>query len=169
MVMVKNKNLANMHPRKLKIDPNFKACQLEPGHEYLRNGIFVFNITRMCERIEQHMEAYKLIEIETATYDSGILLSALNQESIEQADLNRPIILAEIAPDRWESGTGVPENDFYIRGYNLMDGHHRLAKAIKNGIPTLQAYVLRMEQHLEFMAEGYEAYVDYWNGKLQEL
>lgn len=166
---MKNKNLTNKHPRKLEIDPNYKACPIEPGHEYLRNGIFVFNITRMWEQIEQHPEDYKLMEIETAAYNSGILLSGLNQESIEQADINRPIILAEIAPDRWESGTGVPENDFYIRGYNLIDGHHRLAKGIKHGVPMLKAYVLRMEQHLEFMAEGYETYVDYWNGKLQEL
>jgi ParB-like chromosome segregation protein Spo0J len=66
-------------------------------------------------------------------------------------------MLAEIAPDRFEMGMGVNPNIYYERGYNLIDGHHRVAKA----------YIVRMEQHINFLAEGYEQYVEYWNDKLK--
>ncbi|WKY43063.1 hypothetical protein Q5O14_10340 [Eubacteriaceae bacterium ES2] len=62
--------------------------------------------------------------------------------------------------------TRIPE-DYYSRGYNLIDGHHRLDKAKKYEVTALPAYIIRMEQHISFMTEGFEAYVGYWNGKLQ--
>lgn len=92
----------------------------------------------------------------------------MNKDYVEQADLGRPLIFAEIAPDRLEMGMRRADGDLYARGYNLLDGHHRLAKARKLGIQKLPAYVLRMEQHLPFPARSYETYVDYWKGKLEE-
>lgn len=62
---------------------------------------------------------------------------------------------------------GFPE-DFYSRGYNLIDGHHRLAKAEKCELASLSAYIIRMEQHISFMTEGFETYVGYWNNKLKQ-
>lgn len=156
------------HPRMLMADPNFKLCEIEEGHEVMPNGIFVFNITRLIEHIESHPEGYLHIEIEVPTYFDQRQKFELNEDYVEQADLGRPLILAEIAPDRLEMGMRGSESDLYARGYNLLDGHHRLAKARKHGIQTLPAYVLRMEQHLPFLARSYETYVEYWNGKLEE-
>lgn len=108
------------------------------------------------------------IEIDVAAYFDQRPNFELNEEYVERADLERPLILAEIAPDRLEMGMRGAERDVYARGYNLLDGHHRLTKARKQGIQTLPAYVLRMEQHLPFLARSYETYVEYWNGKLEE-
>jgi len=66
-------------------------------------------------------------------------------------DISKPIILAEICPER----------------YNVIDGNHRMAKARKLGVLKLQAYKLKMNQHIRFLItkEGYESYVQYWNSK----
>ena len=156
------------HPRMLVADPDFKLCEIEEGHEFMPNGIFAFNITRLIEHIESHPGDYLPIEIDVATYFDQRPNFELNEEYVERADLERPLILAEIAPDRLEMGMRGAERDLYARGYNLLDGHHRLAKARKHRIQMLPAYVLRMEQHLPFLARSYETYVEYWNGKLEE-
>ena len=68
--------------------------------------------------------------------------------------MDKPIILAEIRP-----GT-----------YNVLDGRHRLEKAMRNGIDLLDAYLLPPEQHMPFLTtmQGYNAYVQYWNDKLDD-
>lgn len=156
------------HPRMLVADPDFKLCEIEEGREYMPNGIFAFNITRLIEHIESYPEDFSPIEIDVAIYFDQRPNFELNEDYVEQADLERPLILAEIAPDRMEMWMRGAERDLYARGYNLLDGHHRLAKARKHGIQMLPAYVLRMEQHLPFLARSYETYVEYWNGKLEE-
>lgn len=156
------------HPRMLVVDPNFKLCEIEEGHEYMPNGIFAFNITRLIEHIEGHPHDLLKVEIDVATYFDQRPNFELNEDYVEQADLGRPLIFAEIAPDRLEMGMRRADGDLYARGYNLLDGHHRLAKARKLGIQKLPAYVLRMEQHLPFLERSYETYVDCWNGKLEE-
>ena len=49
-----------------------------------------------------------------------------------------------------------------------IDGQHRLEKARRLGLKTLPAVILRMEQHIPFLYEGYDRYVSYWDGKLIE-
>ncbi len=63
------------------------------------------------------------------------------------------MIIAEIAPKR----------------YNLIDGHHRMEKARRSGVETLPCYTLDVTHHVNFLTtrEAYDAYVKYWNGKLQ--
>lgn len=93
----------------------------------------------------------------------------VNSEFAKLADLNKPIILAEIAPDRLEHGYPTISKDYYSRGYNLIDGHHRLAKANNEGVEKITAYILRMEQHINFIIEGKEQYIEYWNSKLFQV
>ncbi|WKY43069.1 hypothetical protein Q5O14_10370 [Eubacteriaceae bacterium ES2] len=99
------------------------------------------------------------MQIAVADYSQLILNIDLNPEYVESADLAKPILFAEIAPDR-VGLTRIPE-DYYSRGYNLIDGHHRLNKAKKYEVTALPAYIIRMEQHISFMTEGFEAYVGY--------
>ena len=76
----------------------------------------------------------------------------INETHLDSVDVSKPVILAEIAPDR----------------YNLIDGHHRAEKAIRQKIETIKAYrLLKAQQHIQFLNshEGYEKYVDYWNDK----
>lgn len=74
---------------------------------------------------------------------------------------------AEIAPDRLYHGYPTIDQDFYSRGYNLIDGHHRLHKAHQLGHEEIiWAWILSMEQHCRFMFKGFEKYMEYWNDKL---
>lgn len=78
--------------------------------------------------------------------------AGLNEQALVAADLKRPVILAEIAPGR----------------YNLIDGHHRVAKARRGGVPSIPAYRIRCPEHVAFLTSkrAYEAYVEYWNSKV---
>lgn len=78
----------------------------------------------------------------------------LDEEAIRMADLSRPILLAEISP-------GL---------YNVIDGHHRLAKARREGTQGLPARRVYCPDHVPFLTStaAYEAYVEYWNGKLRD-
>lgn len=87
---------------------------------------------------------------------------------VETADLSRPIVVAEIAPDYCDFIPDFPENDWYARGYVCIDGQHRIEKATRLEIESLPAVVLRMEQHNPFLYKGYDRYTDYWNGKLKD-
>ena len=62
--------------------------------------------------------------------------------------------------------TAIFPADWKARGYNLIDGHHRLEKAYRHGMEELPAYILPMEHHVGFIFKGYKEYADYWNGKL---
>lgn len=72
---------------------------------------------------------------------------------MEHVEISRPIILAEIAPCR----------------YNVIDGNHRLQKAHRMGIKVIQAYRLNVTQHIEFLIskKAYTTYIEYWNSKLK--
>ncbi len=154
------------HPRAITLNPDFVPCVLGNNDEYLRNGIFVFNITKLNAYIDTHRDEFATADIDVDYYHRMFTCRELNEDYIKEADLARPVILAEIAPDRYEMGMRVNPDIYYERGYNLIDGHHRLAKAHGLGIKTLKAYIVRMEQHINFLTEGYEKYVEYWNDKL---
>jgi len=71
----------------------------------------------------------------------------LDEPTVQNADLTRPILFAEIAPAR----------------YNLIDGHHRVAKARRDGVPTVPVRKIGCLQHITFLtsAMAYEKYVEY--------
>ena len=78
--------------------------------------------------------------------------SVIDESHVESVDISIPIILAEICPNT----------------FNVIDGHHRLEKAYRNGIDGIKAYKLIPEQFIPFLTtvKGYEAFVEYWNSKL---
>lgn len=86
---------------------------------------------------------------------------------VEAADLTRPIVVAEIAPDYRDFVSDIPEKDWISRGYVCIDGQYRIEKAKRLGIKTLPAAVIRMEEHVPFLYRGYDRYAEYWNGKLK--
>ena len=81
------------------------------------------------------------------------------EHNVEKADIARPIIVAEIAPDYRDYRPEIRFNDWIARGYSLMDGYHRVEKAKQLGLNELPAIVLRMEQHIPFLYTGYNEYV----------
>lgn len=115
------------------------------------NGIFEFNITRMLEYLQT--KRAEMVPLEIAVDELPAQFSTVDEAALATADLDRPIVLAEIAPEQ----------------YNLIDGHHRAERARREGVKTLKAYKIRAEQHVAFLTteKAYHIYVEYWNDKLK--
>jgi hypothetical protein len=140
---------------KLRLDKKFQPCAAEPGDELYPNAIFVFNITRLLAFIETQAERFPVESIELADIPDYANDESLDQEAIDAADTLRPILMAEIAPGR----------------YNLIHGHDRVAHARREGARTLPAYKVRCPHHVPFLtsSKAYEKYLEYWNSKLKDL
>ena len=137
--------------KRLKLDKNFIPCRVDDNDEMYLNGIFEFNITKMIEYIKNNSDN---VPVEKVSVEACWESLDLNGAYVDSVDISTPVILAEIAPGR----------------YNVIDGNHRVEKARKNGLGTMSAYKLKPEQHINFLTtkKGYEAYVEYWNDKLRQ-
>jgi hypothetical protein len=141
-------------PAKLKLSPSFEPCPFEEGEEAFRNGIFEFNVTRMMAFIEAHPDRFPREDVAVASVPNyGDELR--DEATIATADLSRPVLFAEIAPGR----------------FNLIDGNHRMARARRDGVPTLPAHRIHCPDHVAFLTSlmAYQTYVEYWNGKIEEM
>ena len=141
-----------INSNKFRYNPNFTPVELDDGDEYMANGIFIFNITKMITDIKSNPTAYNRHKISVAAYRDPFV--NLNEEYIPNADLAIPIIAAEIRPGQ----------------YTAIDGRHRLEKAHREGVAELEAYILPPEQHTRFLTtqKGYEAFIQYWNLKIDD-
>jgi|SRR5581483_7484795 len=141
-------------PVRLNLDRRFRPCEPRDGDEIYPNGIFEFNISRLLV----HMGASGRFLVEFVTLDDiqyGGKNERLNELAVIAADLTRPVILAEIALGR----------------YNLIDGHHRVAKARRERVTCIPAYRIHCPEHVAFLTSkrAYEAYVQYWNSKVDDF
>lgn len=139
--------------RSLRLDRQFVPVSVDDGDEFFPNGIFTFNITKMILFINSHRVDFAPEPV--AVRDHAGSRSSLSQAVLDSLHNTEPVILAEIAPGR----------------YNLIDGNHRMEKARRAGLEHVMAYKVRMEQHIRFLTthEGYLAFVEYWNGKLKDI
>lgn len=83
------------------------------GDEFYPNGIFEFHITRMNEYINQHQGEFEKVEIDVEFYYRYFKNHDINQMYVEQANLERPVIFAEITPDRLYNGYLGIREDYY--------------------------------------------------------
>jgi len=134
----------------LREDPCFSPCPVDDGDELFPNGIFVFNVSRILEYLENPPADVELVEIPVCHLDQGF--SSLDESNVDSADLGHPVVLAEISPGQ----------------YNLIDGHHRVEKALRQGAKSLPAYRLTVLQHIRFLTskDAYRSYISYWNGRV---
>jgi len=141
----------NSKNRFLRADKNFVPCRIDDGDEMFRNGIFEFNITKMLEFIYANPSEFASEKVSVDDFPREF--SSINEEHINIVQISEPVILAEIAPGR----------------YNLIDGNHRMEKARRLGVESLRAYKLNVKQHIKFLVSktAYIAYVNYWNSKLE--
>jgi hypothetical protein len=137
--------------KKLKADSNFIPCPVADGDELYPNGIFVFNITKILEYIRENPNDIILEEVSVRDFLEKF--SSINESHIDSVQISRPVIIAEISPGR----------------YNVIDGNHRMEKARRAGIKSIQAYKLNVRQHMRFLTsqKAYAAYIEYWNSKLK--
>jgi hypothetical protein len=140
---------------RLKLNRQFQPCTTEPGDELYLNGIFEFNITRLLAFIEAQPQQWAPQSVELAQIPQHGDDAHLDPDVIAAADLSRPILLAEISP-------GL---------YNVIDGNHRLTKARREAARTILARRIRCPQHVSVLTSmtAYEAYVEYWNSKVDAL
>ena len=140
--------------RKMKINKAFTPLASDEGDEFFPNGIFEFNITKLLAFIRENPTKFtvEVLPLPALPYQGSA--ERLNEDTIGSADVSRPIILAEISPGR----------------FNVIDGHHRIERARRDGVDTIPAYRAPAEEHIAFQTtvRGYEAYVKYWNEKLRE-
>lgn len=137
----------------LKRDADFTPCPVATGDELFPNGIFVFNITKMNEYIQENLGSISREEV--AVSDFAKDFSSINESHVDLVDISKPVVLAEISPSR----------------YNLVDGNHRIEKARRLGIDLIQAYKLSVAQHIRFLTtrRAYLAYIEYWNEKAKAM
>ena len=155
------KKIKFAHPRLLSTEREDIPVLPDAGDEIYCNGVFCFNITALLEWIKQNPRP--AVEMPIDVWGS---FEGKEDCYVEAADLTRPIVIAEIAPDYLDFVPDIPEHHWTSRGYVCIDGQHRIEKARRLGIKTLPAVVIRMEQHIPFLYEGYGRYVEYWNRKL---
>jgi len=145
--------------------PDCYNFHIDDRTEWLPNGIFTYNVSRMIKDLEEHeadpeavaLSWHNALKEEVSVKEAisaNFGLGKLEEAHVEQADLTRPLIYAEIAPD----------------SFNLIDGHHRLAKADQQGIETLPAYFVYAHAAVHYLssADEYCRYVEYWNQKVED-
>lgn len=135
----------------LKVDNDFIPCPADVGDELYPNGIFEFNITQILDHIHNNSDSFTVEEVMVSDFSANF--SSINESHLDSVDISVPVIMAEIAPGK----------------YNLIDGNHRMEKARRMGVKTILAYKLSVEQHMKFLTNkrAYVTYVEYWNSKLK--
>jgi hypothetical protein len=142
----------NIMKQYLTLDMKFETCTTSEGDELFANGIFIFNISRMLGYILENPNLFTPESV--AVKDIYFTSSLINEDHLDSVDVSKPVILAEIAPGR----------------YNLIDGHHRVEKVVREKTDTIKVYRLKVHQHIHFLTsrEAYERYVEYWNNKIMD-
>ena len=142
--------------REMIYDPEFALFSADPDDELAVNGYFVYDITKMIRHMLAGLERGMVTE-GTVAVDSCLEYideRSLLPEHVKKADLERPIIFVEVAPD----------------SYVLEDGRHRLCKAMKKKVDVLPAYFVKAEFADHFFTEQqmYLSHIGYWNGKIAD-
>ena len=138
---------------KIRINKHFKPLPLAEEDEVFRNGIFEFNVTKLLVLINDNPSQFPVEQVKIARLVTGVS-GRLNEEAVGTAIIEKPIVLAEISPNR----------------FNVIDGNHRLEKARREGMECIPAYRVLVDQHMPFLtsAKAYETYVEYWNSKIDD-
>ena len=119
-------------PNKLKPNQIFIPCEQALDDEMFPNGIFLFNITRLLEHLRSEHSDIPISDVRVADFPR--FSSSLDEAHIDTVDLEKPVVIAEIAPQQ----------------YNVIDGHHRMERARRESVTEL---LLTPEQRRSYLPQ----------------
>lgn len=141
--MKKTQRFAN--PRKLPVTRANTPILPNPGDEVYACGVFSFNITAMLKWLES--ESRETVSMPIRIWP----VTDKEEHNIEKADITRPIIVAEIAPDYRDFRPEIRFNDWIARGYSLIDGYHRVEKVVSAPHRVLPENISKRLMHQDFI------------------
>ncbi len=138
--------------RILKIDKAYVPAKEKEGDETFLNGIFHFNISRILEDIHSGVLKIEQEQIDVGKWFKRNCRGKINEDHLPSVDFSRPVIQAEIS-----AGCFV-----------IIDGNHRIEKALIDKVSFIDSYKLKGEQLLPYFTDesGYKVFILYWNDKL---
>jgi len=138
--------------RILKIDKTYVPAKEKEGDETFLNGIFHFNISRILEDIDSGILKIEQEQINVSKWFKRNCKGRINEDHLPSVDVSRPVIQAEIS----------------VGCFVIIDGNHRIEKALIDKVSFIDSYKLKGEQLLPYFANerGYKAFIPYWNDKL---
>ena len=152
--------------REMVYRPDFYMFHINDREEWFPNGIFNYNVSRLIRDLaaDDSVKALDTPWLNTAVrtqvsvdevIECSYGLGNLEEEHIQQADLTRPLIFVELAPDC----------------FNLIDGYHRLAKAQQEGIDELPAWLVDSHAAIRYLGseQEYSRFAEYWNSKIEDI
>lgn len=142
------------HPRLMKIDPDYVPCAAIEDDEICVNGVFRFNISKMLADMASGILTAVPLQIDIRKWYQEHYHDSVNEEHLPTVDPSHPILVAEI-----NEGNN-----------NIIDGNHRFEKARRSGQEWIGAWQVSGEQLIPYFVtkNGYESFISYWNGKLQD-
>ena len=146
--------------------PDYYDFHNDDREEWFPNGIFNYNVSRLMKDLaaDNNEKNTRTPWLNTSVRVNVSVAEAiahchglehLEEEHIQAADLDRPLIFIEVAPDN----------------FNLVDGHHRLEKARRQGITELPGWMVFAHAAVRYLGSEFEysRYVGYWNSKIEDL
>ncbi len=108
----------------------------------------------MLEDIESGKLVPILESVDVQDWFRHHLQPTVNEEHMPNVRLGNPVILAEICDGR----------------FNIIDGNHRMTKAHREGILTIDSYKLLGPQIVPYLIseDRYKSFISYWNDKLKD-
>jgi len=137
----------------LKLNKKFEPSSI-PAEE-IYGGFLRFNISAIISdiAIKKLLVQKKRIYLKKWFKEHSADFSVINEKHLRTVDLTVPVIQAEIR----------------IQKYEIIDGNHRMKKALDDGRTYINSYQVSGEQLANYLLnkEQYESYVRYWNEKVE--
>ena len=139
--------------RILKLNKKFEPSPIPAEEVY--GGYLQFNISAIISDIatKKLLVQKKRIYLKKWFQEHPADFSIIDKEHLKSVNLNTPVIQAEIR----------------IQKYEIIDGNHRMKKALDDGRTYINSYQVSGEQLANYLLnkEQYESYVQYWNEKVE--
>lgn len=111
----------------------YNEFSIDKDDETFRFLYYEWDITKMLEYAQKNNK--EVFEVKVDQLKGQNALIRIEEEYAMKTDLEKPIILVEL----------------YDKSYFLVDGHHRLHKAIAKSVEYINAYMFSFEEQIRFL------------------